>query len=97
MQTVTCRVCAGPAIKQKQRANASIDNSSHLQGRGGSNLCNLKADVELFIDVLCDTGLQPVFSEDDREQVIAVYGPVHARLLRQSLELISDAGEVKKK
>ncbi|HAX1905667.1 TPA: phage tail protein, partial [Escherichia coli] len=24
-------------------------------------------------------------------------GPVHARLLRQSLELISDAGEVKKK
>ncbi|HAX3249192.1 TPA: phage tail protein, partial [Escherichia coli] len=53
--------------------------------------------VELFIDVLCGTGLQPVFSEDDREQVIAVYGPVHARLLRQSLELISDAGEVKKK
>ncbi len=50
---------------------------------------NLEADVELFIDVLCDTGLQPVFSEDDREQVIAVYGPVHARLLRQSLELIS--------
>lgn len=34
---------------------------------------NLEADVELFIDVLCDTGLQPVFSEDDREQVIAVY------------------------
>ena len=58
---------------------------------------NLEADVELFIDVLCDTGLQPVFSVDDREQVIAVYGPVHARLLRQSLELISDAGEVKKK
>ncbi|MCQ1605425.1 phage tail assembly chaperone [Escherichia coli] len=58
---------------------------------------NLEADVELFIDVLCDTGLQPVFSEDDREQVIAVYGPVHARLLRQSLELINDAGEVKKK
>ena len=58
---------------------------------------NLEADVELFIDVLCGTGLQPVFSEDDREQVIAVYGPVHARLLRQSLELISDAGEVKKK
>ncbi|VCX30260.1 hypothetical protein BANRA_04940 [Escherichia coli] len=47
--------------------------------------------------MFCDTGLQPVFSEDDREQVIAVYGPVHARLLRQSLELISDAGEVKKK
>ncbi|EQB7362767.1 hypothetical protein ACYTKI_004973, partial [Escherichia albertii] len=25
----------GPAIKQKQRANASIDNSSHLQGGAG--------------------------------------------------------------
>lgn len=58
---------------------------------------NLEADVELFIDILCDTGLKPVFSADDREQVLAVYGPVHSRLLRQSLELITDAGEVKKK
>ncbi|EPE0659228.1 phage tail assembly chaperone [Escherichia coli] len=58
---------------------------------------SLEADIELFIDVLCDSEMQPVFSADDREQVIAVYGPVHARLLRQSLELISDAGEVKKK
>ncbi|OSL33094.1 putative DNase [Escherichia albertii B156] len=30
MQTVTCRVCAGSAIKQKLRANVSIDNFSHL-------------------------------------------------------------------
>ncbi|HEL3420813.1 TPA: phage tail protein, partial [Escherichia coli] len=58
---------------------------------------NLEADVELFIDVLCDTGMQPVFSADDREQVLAVYGPVHARLLRQSLELITDAEVIKKK
>ncbi|TBN95991.1 phage tail protein [Salmonella enterica subsp. salamae serovar 13,22:z:-] len=58
---------------------------------------NLAADVELFIDILCDAGLKPVFSAEDREQVLAVYGPVHARLLRQSLDLITDAGEVKKK
>ncbi|HAG9067653.1 TPA: hypothetical protein F6T45_15400 [Escherichia coli] len=43
MQTVTCRVCAGPAIKQKQRANASIDNSSHLQGGAGQISATLAA------------------------------------------------------
>ncbi len=41
---------------------------------------NLEADVTLFCDVLCDTDLQRVFTPDDREQVLAVYGPVHARL-----------------
>lgn len=46
---------------------------------------NLEADVTLFCDVLCDTDLQRVFTPDDREQVLAVYGPVHARLLRQAL------------
>ncbi|EJP9813000.1 hypothetical protein NZF44_004473, partial [Escherichia coli] len=30
------------------------------------------------------------FTPDDREQVLAVYGPVHARLLRQALDLIAD-------
>ena len=51
---------------------------------------NLEADVTLFCDVLCDTDLQRVFTPDDREQVLAVYGPVHARLLRQALELIAE-------
>ncbi len=37
---------------------------------------NLEADVTLFCDVLCDTDLQRVFTPDDREQVLAVYGPV---------------------
>lgn len=57
---------------------------------------NLEADVELFIDVLCDTGMQPVFSADDREQVLAVYGSVYADRFRQSLELITDAEVIKK-
>ncbi|EGZ5652313.1 hypothetical protein N0G63_005341, partial [Escherichia coli] len=48
-------------------------------------------------DVLCDTDLQRVFAPDDREQVLAVYGPVHARLLRQALELIADAESARKK
>lgn len=58
---------------------------------------NLEADVTLFCDVLCDTDLQRVFAPDDREQVLAVYGPVHARLLRQALELIADAESARKK
>ncbi|EFN5771349.1 hypothetical protein FQG69_20550 [Escherichia coli] len=35
MQTATCRVCAGPATKRKQRANESGDNYSHLWGGAG--------------------------------------------------------------
>ncbi|MCZ0558458.1 phage tail assembly chaperone [Escherichia coli] len=58
---------------------------------------NLEADVTLFCDVLCDTDLQRGFTPDDREQVLAVYGPVHARLLRQALELIADAESARKK
>ncbi|EFO0945195.1 hypothetical protein DYQ11_19740 [Escherichia coli] len=93
------------ACRKRGCAGTTTDSSGYCdkhRGEGWVSVAerarrNLEADVELFIDVLCDTGLQPVFSEDDREQVIAVYGPVHARLLRQSLELISDAGEVKKK
>ncbi len=34
---------------------------------------NLEAQT-LFCDVLCDTDLQRVFTPDDREQVLAVYG-----------------------
>ena len=43
-----------------------------------------------------ESGRQPLYAPD-REQVLAVYGPVHARLLRQALELIADAESVRKK
>ncbi|WP_032241179.1 phage tail assembly chaperone, partial [Escherichia coli] len=66
-------------------------------GVGAKPRRNLEADVTLFCDVLCDTDLQRVFTPDDREQVLAVYGPVHARLLRQALELIADAESARKK
>ncbi|EIO5452624.1 phage tail protein, partial [Salmonella enterica] len=51
---------------------------------------NLRADVTLFIDVLFDEEGQQVFSKDDFAEVEAVYGPVHARLLRQALNLTTD-------
>lgn len=48
---------------------------------------NKEADVILFLDVLLDETGARVFSEDDRATVAEIYGPVHARLLRQALEL----------
>ena len=57
----------------------------------------MRADVTLFIDILLDTDLQPVFTVDDTEQIEAIYGPVHSRLLKQALDLIRDADDAKAK
>lgn len=57
----------------------------------------MRADVTLFIDILLDTDLHPVFTVDDTEQVEAIYGPVHSRLLKQALDLIRDADDAKSK
>ncbi|TKI02763.1 phage tail assembly chaperone [Martelella alba] len=57
---------------------------------------NISADVVLFIDVLLDENDEPVFSHDDVDLVQSVYGPVHARLLKQALDLTlaqDDAGK----
>ncbi|MGI1228751.1 phage tail assembly chaperone [Klebsiella quasipneumoniae] len=58
---------------------------------------SMRADVTLFIDILLDTDLQYVFTVDDTEQVEAIYGPVHSRLLKQALDLIRDADDAKAK
>ncbi|EPF6138724.1 phage tail assembly chaperone, partial [Klebsiella pneumoniae] len=44
-----------------------------------------------------DTDLQYVFTVNDTEQVEAIYGPVHSRLLKQALDLIRDADDAKAK
>ncbi|QFH70992.1 phage tail protein [Enterobacter sp. E76] len=48
---------------------------------------NKKADVVMFIDVLLDENGGHVFSDDDEPTVSEIYGPVHARLLSQALNL----------
>lgn len=58
---------------------------------------NLRADVTLFIDILFDENGDPVFNKDDFHDVEAVYGPVHARLLRQALNLTTDPKEAEGK
>lgn len=57
----------------------------------------MRADVTLFIDILLDTDLQPVFAVDDTKDVESMYGPVHSRLLKQALDLIRDADDAKAK
>ncbi|MCU1787519.1 phage tail protein [Pectobacterium polaris] len=58
---------------------------------------NLHADATLFVDILRDEDGEPVFSVDDIEDVEKIYGPVHSRLLRQSLDIINDTEIAKKK
>lgn len=58
---------------------------------------NKEADVILFLDVLLDETGNRVFSEDDRATVAEIYGPVHARLLRQALDLGITQDEAEKK
>ncbi|MDR4898401.1 phage tail assembly chaperone [Yersinia kristensenii] len=48
---------------------------------------NILADVTLFVDVLLDESGQPAFSNEDIPLVAESYGPVHARLLKEALDL----------
>ncbi|EMM7533030.1 phage tail protein [Citrobacter braakii] len=58
---------------------------------------NLAADVTLFVDVVCDEDHKPVFTADDIPKVEAVYGPVHSRIVRLALDLITGVEDAKKK
>lgn len=57
---------------------------------------NLKADILLFIDVIYEDGKQ-VFTKEDAEAITAIYGPVHARIVKQALNLSITPDEAEKK
>ncbi|ELY7491567.1 phage tail protein [Cronobacter turicensis] len=59
-------------------------------------LRNKSADVVLFIDVLLEEDGSQVFSEADKPEVEQLYGPVHARLLKQALDLTASVSDVEK-
>ncbi|EKK4082791.1 phage tail protein [Cronobacter dublinensis] len=59
-------------------------------------LRNKSADVVLFIDVLLEKDGSQVFSEADKPEVEQFYGPVHARLLKQALDLTASVSDVEK-
>ena len=58
---------------------------------------NLDADVTLFVDILLDEDKQQVFTPDDAGAVALIYGPVHSRLLKRALQLITGADDAKEK
>ncbi|WP_272573110.1 MULTISPECIES: phage tail assembly chaperone, partial [unclassified Providencia] len=41
--------------------------------------------------------LSPVFTPEDKPEVLKIYGPVHARLVHQAFELITSTNEAEKK
>ncbi len=97
---VKIREPSGPAWAQWR----SIINPEVPEGEDGPKLTesqkthrNICADVVLFIDVLLDEDDRPVFTEDDAELVQGIYGPVHARLLHQALNLGATQEEAEKK
>lgn len=83
-------------LRWQEIAKSGADEESEVSvsEKAHRNLC---ADVVLFIDVLCDTNKQPVFSVDEEDQVREIYGPVHSRLLKQALDLINSADEAREK
>ncbi|MBB1583225.1 phage tail assembly chaperone [Serratia sp. OS31] len=58
---------------------------------------NIRADAVMFIDVLLDEDRHPVFALSELEDVTAFYGPVHARLLKQAMNLATTPEEAEKK
>ncbi|MBE0153257.1 phage tail protein [Serratia fonticola] len=60
-------------------------------------LRNTRGDAVMFIDVLLDEDLQPVFKPEDLDKVVGFYGPVHSRLLKQALALQTLPEDAEKK
>jgi hypothetical protein len=58
---------------------------------------NTKADAVLFIDILFDIDGKQAFSQDDVENVMGFYGPVHRRLLEKALALQIKQEDAEKK
>ncbi len=60
-------------------------------------LRNKNADVVLFIDVLLNEDDSPVFKTEDKPLIENIYGPVHARLLKQALDLSTSQADAEAK
>ncbi|MBD2786206.1 phage tail protein, partial [Xenorhabdus sp. DI] len=87
---------SGAWVRWSEITNPETDEDEVLS-TADKVLRNTRADVVLFIDVLCDENGEPVFTPDDTEAVIEIYAPVHSRLLHQALSLITTPDEAEKK
>ena len=81
-------------MQQRRSPSRAVKNPQLAEGEEAPTLTeaekflrNKDADVVLFIDVMLDENWERVFIYEDHEQVAKIYGPVHARLLAQALNL----------
>lgn len=98
--SVKLREPSGKAwLEWRQIVNPEQDEGDESQPLSAAQVAhrNMQADVVLFIDVLLDENDQPVFTAEDKSQVEAIYGPVHARLLKQALDLSTSSVTAEKK
>lgn len=89
-RTVTLREPSGDAwVKFREIINPEVAEGAEVPKLTAAQtfLRNKEADVVLFIDVLLDETGQRVFSDVDQALVSEIYGPVHARLLAQAINL----------
>lgn len=96
---VKLREPSATAWVEWQQVISPDDNEKEQESLSASEraLRNKNADVVLFIDVLLDDEDMPVFTAADRHQIEQIYGPVHARLLKQALDLSTTMAEAEKK
>ncbi|WP_313610023.1 phage tail assembly chaperone [Atlantibacter hermannii] len=97
--TVTLREPSGEAwLRFREFVDEKLDNDEEAKLTVSQQfLRNKRADVILFVDVLGDESGHRVFSDEDRGVVEEIYGPVHARLLRQAIELGISQDDAEKK
>lgn len=98
--SVKLREPSGKAwLEWRQIINPEQDEGDGSQPLSAAQIAhrNMQADVVLFIDVLLDENDQPVFADEDKPQVEEIYGPVHARLLKQALDLSTSSATAEKK
>lgn len=64
----------------------SIEDNKELSDLERNTL-SIKAETKLFITILFDNDNKAVFTDADIDDLAKTYGPVHTRLLNQSIEL----------
>lgn len=97
--TVTLREPSGEAwLRFREYIDEKPENEEEAKLTVSQQfLRNKRADVILFVDVLGDEHGDRVFGDEDRGIVEEIYGPVHARLLRQAIELGISQDDAEKK
>lgn len=80
-----------------QEKSEALKNGAETLTLAEKAQLQLEADVVLFMSVFCDEEGAPVFPAEDQQAVLGFYGPIHARLVRQALDLLTPAADIEAK